>query len=107
MLFGLRNTGATFVRALTSIIQLLQQFAGSYVDDMAVGSGDWLAYMDHLRRFLATIRDAGLTLSLVKCEFAQADVRLLGHLVGSGTKRAHPHRLTVMRRSLNPLPKKR
>ena len=86
MPFGLRNAGATFVRALTSILRPLQSFAGSYVDDMAVGSYDWLTHLCHLRSFLTTIRDAGLTLSLAKCEFGQAEVRLLGHLVGSGMK---------------------
>jgi len=82
MPFGLRNAGATFVRAVTSILQPLQQFLGSYVDDMAVGSFDWSTHVAHLRQFLATIRDAGLTLSLAKCEFARSEVRLLGHLVG-------------------------
>ena len=92
MPFGLRNAGATFVRAITNILQPLQQLSGSYVDDMAVGSCDWSAHMTHLRQFLTTgtIRTAGLTLSLAKCEFAQSEVRLLGHLVGSGVKRADP-----------------
>ena len=78
MPFGLRNAGATFVRAVTSILQPLQQFSGSYVDDMAVGSFDWSAHVTHLRQFLATIRAAGLTLSLAKCEFARSEVRLFG-----------------------------
>jgi len=96
MPFGLRNARATFVRALTSILRPLRQFARSYVDDMAVGSGDWLTHMVHLRQFLMTIRDAGLTLSIAKCEFGQPEVRLLGHLVGSGRKRADPERLNVI-----------
>lgn len=96
MPFGLRNAGATFIRALTSILQPVQQFAGSYVDDMAVGSGDWTSHMTHLRRFLVTIRDAGITLSIAKCEFAQPEVKLLGHLVGSGMKRADPRRLDAI-----------
>jgi len=96
MPFGLRNAGATFVRAVTSILQPLQQFSGSYVDDMAVGSFDWSAHVIHLRQFLATIRAAGLTLSLAKCEFARSEMRLLGHLVGSGVKRADPQRLSAI-----------
>jgi len=96
MPFGLRNAGATFVRAVTSILQPLQQFSGSYVDDMAVGSSDWSAHVTHLRQFLATSRAAGLTLSLAKCEFARSEVRLLGHLVGSGVKRADPQHLSAI-----------
>ena len=96
MPFGLRNAGATFERAITSILLPLQQFSGSYVDDMAVGSFDWSAHVTHLRQFLATIRAAGLTLSLAKCEFARSEVRLLGHLVGSGVKRADLQHLSAI-----------
>ena len=92
MPFGLRNAGATFVRAVTGILQPLQDFAGSYVDDMTVGSGDWPAHLDHVDRFLTTIKGAGLTLSISKCEFAKPEVHLLGHIVGSGTRRADPQR---------------
>jgi len=84
------------MRAVASILQPLQQFSGSYVDDMAVGSFYWSAHVTHLRQFLATIRSAGLTLSLAKCEFARSEVRLLGHLVGSGVKRADPRRLSAI-----------
>jgi len=48
---GLRNAGATFVRAVTSILQPLQQFSGSYVDDMAVGSFYWSAHVAHFKQF--------------------------------------------------------
>jgi len=96
MPFGLRNDGATFVRAVTSILLPLQQFSVSYVDDMAVGSFDWFAHVTLLRQFLATIRAAGLTLSLDKCESGRSEVRLLGHLVGSGVNRADPQRLSAI-----------
>lgn len=96
MPFGLRNAGATFVRAITSVLQPLQKFSGSYVDDMAVGSQGWPVHMGHLRQFLSTIRKAGFTLNLEKCEFAQPEVHLLGHIVGSGTKRADPQRIKAI-----------
>ena len=75
MPFGLRNAGATFVRAVTSILRPLQEFAGSYVDDMAVGSNAWHTHMMHVRQFLDIIKAAGMTLTLSKCEFAQPEVR--------------------------------
>jgi len=92
--FGLRNAGAPFVRAVTGILQPLQNFAGSYVDDMAVGSSDWPVHLGHVDQFLSTIKGAGLTFSISKCEFAKPEVHLLGHIVGSGTKRADPQRLS-------------
>jgi len=106
MPFGLRNAGATFVRAVTHILQELQQFTGSYVDDMAVGSGTWLCHLDHLRLFLSTIREAGLTRNLNKSEFCKPAVKLLGHIVGSGVKRADPERLTAITAMPRPSTKK-
>jgi len=38
MPFGLKNSGATYVRMTQNILRPLNSFAGSYVDDMAVGS---------------------------------------------------------------------
>ena len=96
MPFGLRNAGATFVRAVTGILRPLQEFSGSYVDDMAVGSDNWPRHLSHLKDFLATIHESGLTLNLSKCEFAQPEVHLLGHMVGSGTKRTDPQRLSAI-----------
>ena len=106
MPFGLRNAGATFVRAVTRILQPLQDFAWSYVDDMAVGSGDWPSHFDHAAQFLSTIKEAGLTSSISKCEFAKSEVHLLGHIVGSGTKRADQQRLSGIAEMPRPTTKK-
>jgi len=79
MPFGLRNAGATFVRApraVTSILQPLQDFFGSYVDNMAVGSDGWNEHLTHLRLFLSIIKNAGLTFNISKCKFGHPVVRL-------------------------------
>jgi len=96
MPFGLRNAGATFVRVISKVSRPLQDFSGAYVDDMAVGSMEWSLHITYLKQFLATIVESGLTLNLKKCEFAQPEVHLLGHIVGSGVKRADPQRLTAI-----------
>lgn len=106
MPFGLRNAGATFVRAVTDILRPLQRFSGAYVDDMAVGSESWLRHIGDLRQFLTTVHNAGLTLNLCKCEFAKAEVHLLGHIVGSGSKRADPQRLNAIATMSRPTTKK-
>ena len=38
MPFGLKNAGATFVRAVCSMLRPIRDFADSYVDDIGVGS---------------------------------------------------------------------
>ena len=88
MPFGLKNAGATFVRAMKMILHPLRSFSDTYVDDTAVGSSQWSQHVSHVRQYLEVIRDAGLTLNLDKCEFG----KLVGHIVGSGNRRADPQR---------------
>jgi len=41
MPFGLKNAGATFVRAVRSMLRPIRDFADSYVDDIKVNSRNW------------------------------------------------------------------
>ena len=71
-------------------------FADTYVDDMSVGSGQWSQHMYHARQYLQVIRDAGITLNLQKCDFDKPEVKLVGHIVGSGCRKADPERTQAM-----------
>ena len=93
MPFGLKNAGATFVRAVRSMLQPIRDFADSYVDDIGVGSQDWETHLHHIHRFLSIVREAGMTLNLATCEFGKPEVKLVGRLVGSGNHRPDPQRL--------------
>jgi len=97
MPFGLKNAGATFVRAVRSMLRHTRDFADSYVDDIGVGSQDYgsfnVYHLYHIRRFLNLVREAGMTLNLGKCEFGKPEVKFVGRLVGSGNHRPDPQRL--------------
>ena len=54
---------------------------------MATGSKDWPEHLVHIDRFLSVIKSAGLTLNLLKCEFAKPEVKFVGQYVGSGFRR--------------------
>jgi len=42
--------------------------------------------MNDLESFFKAISHAGMTLNLKKCEFANGEVRFVGHLIGSGQR---------------------
>jgi len=50
--FGMTSSGGTFVRTLAHILQPVQKFTASYVDDMSVYSMAWKEHMKHLEKFL-------------------------------------------------------
>ena len=81
MPFGLKNAGATFVRAVRTVLQPIRTYSSSYI----VGSCGWLKHLVHVRQFLLIMRDAGITLNLAKCEFAKSQVKFVRRIVGSGT----------------------
>ena len=93
MPFGLKNAGATFVRAVRNVLQPICDFSESYVDDIGVGSDDWVQHLNHVRRFLGIIQEVGMTLSIEKCEIANPEVKFVGHFVGSAGRRPDPDRL--------------
>jgi hypothetical protein len=94
--FGLKGAGNTFVRMIQGVLQPVRQFTATFVDDTSVYSDDWKQHLLHLDRYLSTIRDAGLTLNLDKTSLAQSEVRFVGHIVGSGQRRADPRKVSTV-----------
>jgi len=82
---------------LQHVLQPVSQFTASFIDDISVYSNEWHTHLMHLEKFLQTIKDAGITLHLKKSSFAQSEVKFVGHLVGSGKRRADPQKLATVR----------
>ena len=104
--FGMRSSGATFMRAVQQVLQPVRRFTASYVDDMFVYSGAWQAHLTHLEKFLLEIRKSGLTLNLAKCSFALPQVAFMGKIIGSGFRKPNPERLTAVQNLSPPSNKK-
>ena len=85
MPFGLKCSGSTFVRTMDTILRDHSEYAGPFVDDVAVHSLQWDLHLDHLKNTLGAFRDVGMTLKLSKCKFAMPKIYFLGHHVGSGS----------------------
>ena len=95
--FGMKSSGATFVRAIQEILKPVKTFTDSYVDDMAVFSYRWYIHLNDLEEYLKVIRSANITLNLKKCRFAQKEVKFCGELIGNGERRANPEKLSVVK----------
>jgi hypothetical protein len=91
---------------LQRILQPVNQFTASFVDDMSVFSNSWEQHLNHVERYLQTIKAAGLTLNLNKSSLAQSEVRFLGHIVGSGKRRADPQKVSAVRNMKTPATKR-
>ena len=83
------------MRAMKTILCPVRAFADTYVDDMYVGSGQWSQHVYHVRQYLQVIRDAGITLNLEKSDFGKPEIKLVGHIVGSGCRKADPGGFSV------------
>ena len=96
MPFGLKCASNSFIRAIQQVLQPIQKFCDSYVGDLATFSGYWEAHLEHVRRFLSTMRDAGLTLKLEKCDFAKPQITFVGHIIGRGRHGVDPSKVACV-----------
>jgi len=94
--FGQKGSGNTFMRAMQQVMQPLRQFTASFVDDVSVYFNQWKSHLEHITKFLQAIKASGLTLNLKKCNFAQGEIKFVGHLVGSSQRRADPNKVVAV-----------
>ena len=82
MPFGLKNAGATYQRAATTLFHdMMHRDVEVYVDDMVVKSRDRADHLAALHRFFERIRQFRLRLNPKKCTFGVTSGKLFGHIV--------------------------
>lgn len=70
MLFGLKNAGATYQRAMTAILHdMMHEELEDYVDDIVVKSKQRKDHVEVLRRVLQRCREYKLKMHPMKCAF--------------------------------------
>ena len=95
--FGLKYSGNSFVRVITKILRPIREFTDSFVDDVALHSDQWKEHMNDLDNFLRTIKEAGITLNMKKCKWAQSQVKFCGQVIGSGKRFADTAKVKVVK----------
>ena len=86
MPFGMKNASATFQRMVNKLVRDIDGCEG-YIDDVVIFSDNWSDHIRQIERFFQIMREAKLTINLMKSEFGKATVKYLGHIVGQGQVR--------------------
>ena len=86
MPFGMKNAPATFQRMVNKLVRNIDGCEG-YIDDVVIFSDNWSDHIRQIKRFFQIMREAKLTINLMKSEFGKATVTYLGHIVGQGQVR--------------------
>ncbi|KAL5840569.1 hypothetical protein ACOSQ4_013177 [Xanthoceras sorbifolium] len=94
MLFGLKNTGATYQRLVNKMFaNMLGQTMEVYIDNMLVKSLIADQHLDHLRQSLDIIDKYGMKLNPTKCSFGVSSGKFLGYLVTKRGFEANPDQI--------------
>ena len=102
MPFGLTNAPAVFQRLMQRVLSGLNpqegpDFVRVYIDDVLIFSPTLQDHIEHLRRVLARIKEAGLKLKPSKCNYVAREVTYLGDLLTLCGLKPNPATLTAVR----------
>jgi RNase H-like domain found in reverse transcriptase len=73
------------------------------LDDKIIFSDNWCDHMLHIRQVLECLRNAGLTLNLSKCQFAQPELEYFGHQIGLGKVQPKAKKVEALLRFEHPI----
>ena len=97
MPFGLKNVGATYQRAATTLFHdMMHRDVEVYVDDMIVKSQGKADHLATLQRFFERIRQFRLRLNPKKCTFRVTSGKLLGHIVSERGIKVDPKKIKAI-----------
>jgi hypothetical protein len=97
MPFGVTNRPATFQRFINMTLgEYLDDFATTFIDDILIYSKTKEEHIEHVRKVLQRLQDAGLQASLGKCEFHTQTTRFLGFIIGTDGIKVDPEKIAIL-----------
>ena len=94
LLYGITNTVAAFQREMTAVVRRhFLRRTHTYLDDVIIGGRSEEETQENLKNFVKAAETEGLTLSKAKCVIGCETVPMLGHIVGTGSKRPNPSQI--------------
>lgn len=105
MPFGLKNVGATYQRAMTTIFHdMMHIFMEDYVDDILIKSHTWEEHLPILNKIFSYLEAFKVRLNPNKCAFGIKSGKLLGYIVSAKGIEVDPekvHAIVTMQLSKN------
>ena len=65
----------------------------AYADDLIIASTNFKEHMETLKRVRSSLKEAGLTVNLKKCEFCRSELKYLGYIVDRQGLRTDPEKV--------------
>ena len=95
--FGLTNGPANYQQYMNDILfDYLNDFCQAYLDDILIFSRTRKEHVAHVRLILQRLRDAGLQVDILKCEFHINETKFLGLLVSTEGLRMDPSKVDAV-----------
>lgn len=97
MPFGLKNSPATFQRAVNNVLTGLQgEICLVYLDDIIIFSSDLQDHMTRLEKVFKRLQTNNLKLQPDKCEFLRKEVCYLGHVITPEGVKPNPEKIRAV-----------
>lgn len=95
--FGLTNGPANYQQYMNDILfDYLNDFCQAYLDDILIYSKTKKEHIRHVRLVLQRLREAGLQVDILKCEFHVQETKFLGLLVSTDGLRMDPAKIAAV-----------
>ncbi len=94
--FGIASAPEEFHRR---VVQAVAGIKGVlvYIDDLVIYAKDRAEHDEIVQKVLKALQQAGFTLNMDKCKFAQARIKFLGHVVENGKVYPDPEKIEAIR----------
>ncbi|TMW97052.1 hypothetical protein EJD97_006303, partial [Solanum chilense] len=97
MPLGQTNAPATFCNLMNNVLfDYLDDFVVVYLDDIVIYSRTLEEHVNHLSLVLSQLKKYTLYVTMEKCEFAQQEIKFLGHLVSKNQVRMDPNKVQAI-----------
>ena len=98
MPFGLTNAPATFCNLMNDVLfDFLDTFVVVYLDDIVIYNPNLEDHLAHLEKVFDRLREHRLYVKMEKCEFAQAEIKFLGHMISKSLIRMDGAKVAAIR----------